>query len=172
MDLDETITRWRGPVAGWLAAQGLDPERADRLAQDVFADAWLGRDRLGDGWDDPGRLGAWLRGIARNKLRELRRRRGPAALPDDGVVDPRGSPDEAIARADERARVRAAVDRLPPAWAEVVWAFYFDAADTRTVAALLGTSERSVEGRLHRARRALRALLAPQRTTTAGEEGR
>jgi len=166
MDLDDLIPRWRGPLAGWFAARGADPGRAEELAGEVFVEAWLGRGRLRGDPADGAVFGAWLRGIARNLWRQERRRvrrtfqslDGPAA---GDPTDPGPGPMDAATRLAERDAVRTAVADLEPRLQEVVWMFYFDDATTKDVAALLETGEKTVEGRLYRARQALKGALAP-----------
>jgi RNA polymerase sigma-70 factor (ECF subfamily) len=156
MDLDDLVRRFRGPLAGFCAARGLDAEAADRVAHDAFVAAWLGREQFRGKPDDPRAVGAWLRGIARNLLFAAKRER-----PDSGGEVSALAELPAGALADsERDAVRAAVQRLPPHEREVVWMFYFDDAATREVAGVLGISEKAVENRLRRARQTLRRTLA------------
>jgi RNA polymerase sigma factor (sigma-70 family) len=63
--------RYERLVAGWLMRRTGQPEVAADLAAEVFAAAYLASDRFRIG-DAP--TGAWLLGIARNKLREAQRR--------------------------------------------------------------------------------------------------
>ena len=165
-DLDALVERWRGPLVGWLRARGRRASEAVELAQDVFAEAWLGRERFAGDARDERAVGAWLRGIARNLDRARRRadaRRaegGPEEL--DAVASPDTSDDPTDA-AEDAQRLRDAIDRLPKAERIVVRAFYLEESDAKTVAALLGRSERAVEGVLYRARRRLAGLLAADR---------
>lgn len=166
MDLDELVRRFRGPLAGYCAARGLDPEAADRVAHEVFVTAWLARARFRGAFDDRGAIGAWLRGIAQNLLRAAQReRRRSARLEDEPPAPPHLEPSALASEAATVARVRDAVRSLPPHEREVIWMFYFDDAATREVAAVLGITEKAVENRLRRGRETLRrrlANLAPQ----------
>jgi RNA polymerase sigma-70 factor (ECF subfamily) len=64
-------------------------------------------------------------------------------------------------RDDTCRRVRAAIDRLPETYRVVVRFRDLDGLDTAQTAARLGTTAEVVKTRLHRARRALRAVLQP-----------
>jgi RNA polymerase sigma factor (sigma-70 family) len=69
--------RYERLVAGWLMRRTGRPELVADLTAEVFAAAYLGAERFRDG---PEPAGAWLLGIARNKLlRSLRRDRTEAS---------------------------------------------------------------------------------------------
>lgn len=159
VDLDAWMAAWRGPLTGWFTRRGAALVDADERVAEVFARAWLHRERFrGDAADD-GAASAWLLGIARNVEREARRRRAPRSL--EGVAHPEAPPSDEEAQArDETRRVRAAIQRLPPQERALVVAFYFDGTSAARVAHLLGLTERAVEGRLRRARERLRAWLS------------
>jgi len=166
MDLDLLISQFRGPLIGLFASWGASPFDARELAQDTFAEAYLGRERFHGDHDDPAQLGAWLRGIA-NHLHQAHlrrpRRTEPLAGQDPGAetVDPRLE-----ARREE---IRGALEGLRGPWRTVLQMRYVEGSALSEIAALLGISERSVEGRLHRARKELRQVLEAR--TAAGEAG-
>ena len=112
--------------------------------------------------DDVEDAGRWLAGIARNLHRKHLRR--PRLVDLEDVDDVSAEEQRPL---DERARVRAAIDRLPPPEREVVRMFYLEQTSTRQVAALLGTSERAVEGKLRRARQRLEGWLEPREESIA-----
>lgn len=154
-DLEQLVERWRGPLVGLLRAGGLGAGHATELAQEVFAEAWMGRERFEGDSKDERAVGAWLRGIARNLARAGRRERARHAAADaltELADEASESPGEALDASESADRVRDAIDRLPTAERIVVRAFYLEETDTRTLAALLGRSERAVEGVLYRAR--------------------
>lgn len=164
MDLDSLIARFRGPLIGLFASWGASARDAQELAQDVFAQAYLSRERFDGSWEDAGAAGAWLRGIA-SKLHLSHRRKGPRKL--DGtarrelahekVAEPASCELEAR---EHRAAVREALGRLRESWRTVLYLHYLEGSALAEIAGLLGISERSVEGRLHRARKELKRLLA------------
>src|SRR6185295_19167514 len=80
MDLERLLDTWRGPLIGLLAAWGDRPADARELAEDVFAQAWLARARFEGDAADEQRVGAWLRGIARNLWLAAQRERARARV--------------------------------------------------------------------------------------------
>ena len=59
-DLEQLVERWRGPLIGLLRAGGLDVGRATELAQDTFAEAWLGRERFVGDVNDERAIGSFF----------------------------------------------------------------------------------------------------------------
>ena len=82
--LERWIDAFRGPLIGLLASWGSDWRAAEELAQDVFAEAWMSRERFDGDTDDLETAGAWLRGIAARLHYSERRRsaRRPQPLDD------------------------------------------------------------------------------------------
>ena len=157
VDLAALVERWRGPLIGFLVGQGLDRRTAVETAQDVFAEAWLGLDRFQGDPASARDVGAWLRGIARNRARMARRT--PRAVPLEHALVEQEPADEPRAEHPLAEAVRAEVGHLPEREREAVLATYFDASSASDVAGLLGTSVRAVEGLLRRARARLGARL-------------
>jgi RNA polymerase sigma-70 factor (ECF subfamily) len=153
MDMERLLETWRGPLVGLLAAWGASPSEARELAQDVFAQAWLARGRFDGDPLDERRVGAWLRGIARNLYlaAQRERARGAGAEHADGAAaSPAGEADERLAA------LRAALDALEPELREALYVRYVDGTPLAAVAALLGIGERAAEGRLYRGRQLLK----------------
>lgn len=151
--MEACIVRWRGPLIGFLAGRGLDTRTAIEVAEESFAEAWVGRDRFAGDPSDERAVGAWLRGIAMNRARvAFRSSRRHDSLPQG--LEPEDCPGGGSG-SDYGALLRAEVDRLPERERGAILAYYFGEATTSQVAVLLGTSERAVEGLLHRARKRL-----------------
>jgi RNA polymerase sigma factor (sigma-70 family) len=131
-------------------------------------------------------LPTWLHRIAVNaalvRLRSRRRRAEEPledllpAFDEYGHREPVGRPafdlEQAAGRAEELARVREAVDRLPDSYRLVLLLRDFEELSTEETAKALETTEGAVKLRLHRARAALKTLLerpyAPARTRRPG----
>jgi len=100
---------------------------------------------------------AWLKTVARNLLSGHYRRIAPATL-DPATLD---TLLESKSMADSEAvqAVQAGLARIGAPQARLLEAFHLDGMDVRAIAKEWGISERAVEGRLRRARQALRRSL-------------
>ena len=144
---------------------GGDTHRADDLMQKL----WL-RARRNSAGVRPSELEYWLRGIARNLIRETWRKRAAAKrrLP---VVDTvvacelaekiaaEDLPDEYLQRQEVRDQLILAITELGTIEQEVIVGHYFQGESHACLAKRFRISERAVEGRLYRARRVLRRKL-------------
>jgi RNA polymerase sigma-70 factor (ECF subfamily) len=144
-------------------------------ARDAVQDAFLFAFRSLNGFQGQSRLSTWLHRIAVNaalmKLRTKRRKREEPLDPllptylDDGHHAERFAkwedPTELIERAENKALVRKLIDELPDAYRTVLLLRDIEGLDTEETAKLLDTTSNAVKVRLHRARQALRTLLAP-----------
>ena len=164
MDPDRLLETWRGPLVGLIAGWGAPWPDATELAQDALVEAWLGRARLRGDPDDPRVLGPWLRGIARHLF--LARRRGAERRREELLeAEPAGP---STAPEDERLEdLRRAMARLPEEHRTVLYLCYLEECGVRETAALLEVPESTVEGRLYRARAALRERLETRRAPAA-----
>jgi RNA polymerase sigma-70 factor (ECF subfamily) len=169
----EALVRAEGPALLAVTRRIL---RHEEDARDAVQDAFLAAFRGADRFEGAARLSTWLHRIAVNaalmKLRS-RRRRPEESIEDllpqfleDGhhVRDPAEwcAPEVLLERREDRERVRAAIDRLPDEYRAVLVLRDLEDLDTSEAARLLGLSEAGVKTRLHRARQALRGLLARQ----------
>lgn len=148
----------------------------DEDARDAVQDAFVSAFRARAQFSGASRVSTWLHRIAVNaalmKLRTRRRRPEepiddllPAFKPNGhhaGRVAPWPEPTEArLARRETRELVRGAIDRLPDAYRTVLVLRDIEGLDTAETAKMLGLTPNAVKIRLHRARLALRALIAP-----------
>jgi RNA polymerase sigma-70 factor (ECF subfamily) len=113
----------------------------------------------------------WLRGIARNLVRAHWRstaRRGPSvSLADPGLAAELGNqlastalPREQLEREEVRTQLLLAITALPADEQLLLFGYYFEGRPQAQLACMLDLSERAIEGRLYRARTALRHALA------------
>lgn len=144
-------------------------------ARDALQDGLLSAHRALPDFHGTARVSTWLHRVVVNaalmKLRSRRRRpehsleellpefdaqgcrieASPSSLPDaERVLESRRTLE----------RIRSAAERLPPAYREIFVLRDVEELDTAEVATLLGVREGVVKIRLHRARQALRTLLA------------
>lgn len=157
------------PLVFGLAAQTLDRPAAEEIVQDVFLALWRNAARF-----DPSRgpLRPWLLQISHHRiLNELRRRsRRPLLDADpDGeraaeLPDPDPGPSAAAWREYQRAALRAALERLPPAQRQALGLAFFDDLTHQQVADVLqlrlGTAKTRIRAGLMRLREQLAPLLA------------
>jgi RNA polymerase sigma-70 factor (ECF subfamily) len=139
-----------------------DREGAEDVAQTAFLQAFRQIGRC-----DPARpFRPWLLGIVANEARMYRRGRvrRPAERLDDAserAIEAADEPplDQAV-RADERARVRAALAALDEPQRTATVLHYFNDLSIAEIAAMQGCRPGTVKSRLFAARQRLRALLA------------
>jgi RNA polymerase sigma-70 factor (ECF subfamily) len=145
-------------------------------ARDVVQDAFLNAFRSLDRFEGNAKLSTWLHRIAVNAaLMKLRtRKRKPeqsidTLLPgflDDGHFEERFQSweepiDHAMERQENRDLVRKKIDELPDSYRTVLVLRDIEGLDTEETANMLGLSVNATKIRLHRARQALRTMLAP-----------
>jgi RNA polymerase sigma-70 factor (ECF subfamily) len=144
-------------------------------ARDAVQDAFMFAFRSLDRFEGHARLSTWLHRIAVNaalmKLRSKRRKREDPLDPllptylDDGHHAERfarwDDPADLIERAENKALVRRLINELPDNYRTVLLLRDIEGLDTEETAKLLETTPNAVKVRLHRARQALRTLLAP-----------
>jgi RNA polymerase sigma-70 factor (ECF subfamily) len=141
----------------YLARLGGDAALAADLAQESFV-------RLYQRGSMPGDPAAWLVTVASNLFRsEHQRRTRRARLLGGGrgvrvMADPPPLPDAAAEAAEERRRVRAALDALPMRERQLLL-LHYEGCSYRELAAATGVRESSVGTLLARAREAFRKAI-------------
>ncbi len=149
---------------------------SDEDARDAVQDAFLSAFRSLERFEGGSLLSTWLHRIAVNaalmKLRTRRRKPEDPIEPLLPVYQENGHHQEtfsswnepvdvAMSRAENRARVRACIEQLPESYRTILLLRDIEELDTDEAARALGISPNAVKIRLHRARQALRGLLAP-----------
>jgi RNA polymerase sigma-70 factor, ECF subfamily len=149
--------------------------RSDEEAKDAVQEAFVSAFRAIHSFEGGSQLGTWLHRIAVNaslmRLRSKKRRPEESiedllpAFKDDGhaAIDPQDWSPSALQMVETRETrefVRGCIDRLPEMYRVVLLLRDIEELDTSEAAAVLGVSEGVVKVRLHRARHALRRLLA------------
>ena len=156
----ELLRRQERWVRGVVFAVLGDPHRVDDVCQQVWATVW---ERAGE-LRDTTRWRPWLYRLARNAAldagREATRRKRLTEglgdhLPDQAAPT---SADE-VARAEKRQAVRAAIQALPAKYREVLTLKHLEGWSYQQIANVLDVPVDTVETRLVRARRKLRAAL-------------
>lgn len=156
--------RYAGLVRAELRRRGVRSADVDDLAQEVFTRAWLGLHRL----RDRERFGPWVRRIAQNAVIDHHRHTGcrPGLLAE--AFDADRSPSGPEWCPHRSAELRAFVESVRTGMAglasrdELVLTMAVDGRSSPDeIAAELGTTPGNARVLLHRARRRLRADLAP-----------
>jgi RNA polymerase sigma-70 factor, ECF subfamily len=148
----------------------------DEEARDVIQDAFLNAFRSLKNFHGDARVSTWLHRIVVNSaLMKLRTRRRkpeesiepllPAFLADGHYAERFSSwgeqADAALSRTETQELVRQHIDQLPESFRTVLVLRDIEGLDTEETARVLDTTPNAVKIRLHRARAALRTLLAP-----------
>jgi RNA polymerase sigma-70 factor (ECF subfamily) len=148
----------------------------DEDARDVVQDAFFSAFRHLDSFAGDARLSTWLHRIVVNtalmKLRTRRRKPEesiepllPAFQADGHHVEQFRAwnvpADVLLARKETRRAIRRLIDELPESFRTVLLLRDIEGLSTEETARLLETTPNAVKIRLHRARQALRTLLAP-----------
>lgn len=159
---------------------GLRMCRDPDLAQDVLQSTLLAAARGLRDFRGGASLSTWLYAIARSFCGKLRRKTSIAqqrlgTLGGDEMkraVDPAARPDEALETKEVRQAIEEAIAALEPMYREVFVLRDLEGLTAAEVAEVVGASEQAVKSRLHRARMAVRAHVAPLlRIAPAAEDG-
>jgi RNA polymerase sigma-70 factor, ECF subfamily len=149
--------------AGWLtvrlARRCSSAELVDQAVQDTFLALWRGA----HGYRGGGDVAAWIWGVGIRRLIDaIRRDRGrrPWSWRRRGEPAVVISAEDQVLVAIEHGRLGPALASLSPELRTAIEATALDGLSTAEAAVLLGVPEGTVKSRCHRARQALRALLA------------
>lgn len=141
---------------------GGDRASTEDVVQDTLLTALEGL----AGFDARSSLHTWLCGIAKNKIRALRRKRRPLALEDvldesqaeiDAIlaqVETQELPDWVLAQRETRELVGATLSSLPPEYRHALSEKYIEGRSVKEIAAGVGKSVKATESTLTRARTA------------------
>ena len=139
-----------------FCARSLDSERAKDVTQEVFLSAWRARERYNP---EKGRLGAWLMGIARNRVIDNVRseKRHSDRRADEDTVEL--STEAEVDKTSDKMLVADALKELPERSREVIMLAYFHDLTHPQIAERtnipLGTVKSDIRRGLQRIRRHL-----------------
>jgi RNA polymerase sigma-70 factor (ECF subfamily) len=147
--LEQMLDRHEQQVFHMALALLGDRGRAEEVTQDVFLKLW----KALPAYDGSAQPSTWLYSIARNTcLSALRAESYRRTVALDAAPEPRVD-------AVEPPCVRALLARLPDEQRRVITLFYWRDKSVKEVATLLDLPEGTVKSLLHRARRALGAMM-------------
>ena len=139
---------------------GRERALAEDVVQETFVTALEGMERF----DARSSLFTWLCGIARNKIREHRRKRRPRPIEDvlaasdadiDAIltnIEREPLPDWVLEQEETAELVGATLSSLPPEYREALVGKYVDGLSVAQLGERVGKSEKAAESALHRAR--------------------
>ena len=159
----EFLRRYKAPVFRLIRGTVGDGAEALDLTQETFVAAFQAIGR----YDGARPFRVWIARIALNKCRDWARRRRvraffASALPLESanrVASDGPAPDRHAVDTDELARVQTAMAALPAKLREAIVLCGVEEMTQQDAADALGVTVKTVETRLYRARRRLRALL-------------
>lgn len=161
----ELVARYQDPVFAMAKRFVGNPGDAEDVAQEAFLRAYRGL----EGFEGKARFSTWLYRITWNLCADwLRRRRrsgrGRAASIEDAseLADGRVDLEGGLLAAEERRKVRQALDLLDEKYRSVIVLLYYQKLSYEEIAAVLGLPLKTVGTRLYRARRLLKASLERQ----------
>jgi RNA polymerase sigma factor (sigma-70 family) len=152
----EVVQRHEVAIHGFLARRA--GQAADDLLGEVWVRAFAARGGYDPGYDD---ARPWLYGIARNVLRaHWRSSRDASHMAADAAVDPWDDVVDRLDSAGQARRLVSALRALRAAEREVLLLVAWEQLTPAEAAVVLGVPQGTARSRLHRARAALRPVLA------------
>jgi len=128
---------------------------AEEVVQDAFLNAYQGLRQL----EDATKFKSWLAEITRNRARNwLRKQQGETVSLDDvseHLLQTEDSPDERLARLEQRELIRRTMETLPQKDRDIARAFYLEGASYDELTSTHGLSYNAIAFRLSRAKRQL-----------------
>jgi len=134
-------------------------------AEDVIQETWIRAVEGLAGFRWQAQLRTWLGGIALNLCRGVFRRKDLAWLLPEEAPEPSVTP-----TSDDRLDLERALARLPDGYRTVLVLHDVEGFKHEEIASALGTTTGTSKSQLHRARRAVRALLEPATGTNEEHE--
>ena len=171
---EELVAKYQSKVFSMALSFTRNREAADDLAQEIFLKAYLALPRF----HGRSEFGTWLYRISVNHIKDFLRKRGrvrEVSLDDVGEVafSDREQAEKAEMERETEAR-RALVQRsvlgLPEKYRVILTLRDIQGLSYEDVSRILRLSPGTVDSRLHRARRMLRAMLAPQLAAEGGTD--
>jgi RNA polymerase sigma-70 factor (ECF subfamily) len=146
-------------VKGYLLRLGLDPARADELAQEVMVTVW----RKAASFDSrQATVSTWIFRIARNRRIDVFRRDRTATLDESDpslLPPPLTDPLDQVEADQRQGRIYAALELLPPEQQVLVRQAFYEDLSHSEIAELTGLALGTVKSRLRLAFGKLRAAL-------------
>ncbi|MHC4841453.1 MAG: RNA polymerase sigma factor [Planctomycetota bacterium] len=153
---EHVIKRYERLVHGYMIRKINDVGIGQDLAQETFMLGFENLERL----KDPARLKSWLMGIAANLVRDQYKRRKMAGMPENFEPEMVGAnPLHSIEERERHELLYQALAKLSDRYRAVLVKRYLEGLEYQAIADDLGLSVGAVEVCMHRARKALGAVM-------------
>lgn len=150
-----------------IIGQRMSNADVEEAASDVFLALWNNAGKI-----LPNAAKGWLATVARNTARSrLRRISDTLPLDEEAIIADDRTPEAALERREQTARVRMALLSLSPVDREVFLRFYYYYQKTADIAADMELNESTVRTKLNRGRAKLRDFLLREDTYDETEKG-
>ena len=133
----------------------MEAQHAEDMAQDIFVRVWQNRTRL----NPEASIRAYLFQAAANEIRMHYRKKKVRDAHADDVKKSAPVYTIPVSDFDQKAHIEKAIQSLPPAMQEVFVLHRFDGLSYKEIAHLKGVSVKTVESRMSKALKQLRAQL-------------
>lgn len=164
LEFTQLVAQQHQQVRSFVRTLGVAPDWVDDLAQEVFLVAWRER----DSFDSQRDIGKWLRGIARNLVRnELRKDQRRQRILHEGLTEllvrpPEGETEAADWQQCRMSALRDCVEQLAPKSRQIVGGRYGDGWKAPDLADHLGMTAAAVRQALMRIREQLKQCIEIQ----------
>lgn len=134
----------------------IDDRDIEECISDIYLQIWK-KYHLYD--STRGKLSTWLAAISRNTALNYKKRKQLIAVEFDGGFCSSETPEETLLAREEMRHLSECINHLPASQRNLFYRKYYFLQSTPQIAAELGLSERSVEGKLYRMRKWLQKKL-------------
>lgn len=163
--LNQLIDRWQAPITAYLYRMVGDYESALDLSQEVFVRLYRNRANFKEGRSFSSYIFTIATNLGKNHFRWKGRHPETGLDPEWGSnISGEGvdhvSPAGFLEKSEESKKVKEAVSALPEKLRIPLILYYYQDLPQSEIAAILKCSEKSIETRLYRARKLLKASLS------------
>ena len=158
----ELVRRYEAGLMGYLRRLGGSDHMAEELHQATWLSVLEHLDKFDAEGSGSGGFKAWLFRIATNKANDWWRRSGREQAARSGMLhadEARDTPVSPVETAEQIAKLREAISRLPASQREVLLLRYFSGLKFVEIAEMLGCPLNTALGRMHKAMTKLKRLM-------------
>ncbi|MFU0832122.1 MAG: Sigma-70 family RNA polymerase sigma factor [Oscillospiraceae bacterium] len=156
----DELLRHYAPLMRYIIAPFL-PNEQDR-EECLYEAAMRVWEKIDQYHSERGKWNAWLTALTRNtalnKARQRLSGKNAQALSEE-MTSSEPTPEETILQRERKAAIQKAIGQLPPQSRTLFYRKYYYLQSTAQIASEMGMTQRAVEGRLYRLKKALRDML-------------